>query len=252
MDEVGIPNCRMSAEFDKLAQALTTAIADMDKASKDATNPHFKSKYADLTSINDVAKPALAKVGIAVLQPPSTREGCVVVTTILMHTSGQWIASELVMLPVNDTPQGIGSTITYARRYGLSGILGITAEDDDGNAGSLGQRREPPPKAQERARTNPPETREVIDDPELKRLLERANASASEGNDLLIGMFDKVEELSDKAQASAAWKKACATFGDPQKDEKAIIPVLRALYAQIVALRKIKGQKVADEIAGKK
>ena len=133
----GIPGSRHSDDFTLIAAALVAAIGEIETASKDAKNPHFNSKYADLTSIVEVSKSPLAKNGIGVMQPPTVTDGdFVTVTTILLHKSGQWMACELTMRAATESPQAIGSTITYARRYGLSGILGITAEDDDGNAAS--------------------------------------------------------------------------------------------------------------------
>lgn len=131
-----MPNCRHSAKFDQVSAALVMATAEIEVASKDSSNPHFGSKYADLTSIMEACRPALSKQSIVILQPPSCVEGAVTVATILLHKSGQWIASELSMRPIDSKPQSVGSAITYARRYGLSGLLGLTADDDDGNAAS--------------------------------------------------------------------------------------------------------------------
>lgn len=128
---------RHSAELDKIFDALSQAQGEMDGAKKDATNPHFKSKYADLESVMDACRGPFAKHGIAVLQPTSAVGAKVTVTTMLGHKSGQWVASDLEMTAVQATPQGVGSTITYGRRYGLSSMAGIAPEDDDGNAGSV-------------------------------------------------------------------------------------------------------------------
>lgn len=131
-----IPNCEHSEQIDKLVPALIKAIGKMEAAYKDSTNPAFKSKYADLSSIMDACKPALEENGIAVLQPPTNDAEGVHIATILLHNSGQWIASKLTLMPKDGSPQATGSAITYGRRYGLSGILGMTADDDDGNAAS--------------------------------------------------------------------------------------------------------------------
>jgi len=131
-----IPNCEHSDQIDKIFPALIRAVAKMESARKDSTNPHFNSKYADLTSIMDAAKEPLAAEGMAVIQPITTADGTVCVATVLIHDSGQWIASKLQLTPRDVSPQAAGSAMTYARRYGLGGILGMTAEDDDGNAAS--------------------------------------------------------------------------------------------------------------------
>ncbi len=125
---------RRSDSIATLAGALAKAQGAMDGAKKDAANPFFKSKYADLASVWDAIREPLSANGLAVIQfPRSTAEG-VEVETLLCHDSGEWVA-ETLTLPVGKyDPQGVGSAITYARRYGLQSITGVAPEDDDGNA----------------------------------------------------------------------------------------------------------------------
>lgn len=125
-----------SENINELAAAMAKAQGAMKRAVKDSANPFFKSKYADLASVADACMPALAENGIAVIQGPRTENGDVVVDTTLCHSSGQWIRSSLSMKPVKADPQGIGSCITYARRYALAAMCGVAPEDDDGNAAS--------------------------------------------------------------------------------------------------------------------
>ena len=144
-----------SEQIGELAAALAAAQGEMTAASKDATNPHFKSRYATLASVWDAIRGPLSQHGLSVsqvLESPENGVG-VAVRTMLLHSSGQWIASRYVM-PIGDklTPQAIGSAITYARRYALSAIVGIAPDDDDdGNAASVTPARQeaptpPPPK----------------------------------------------------------------------------------------------------------
>jgi len=145
---------RHSAQMDKLFAALSKAQAEMEGARKDATNPHFRSKYADLGAVWDACREALTKNGLCVLQPPFADGKKVTVTTVLGHSSGQWFAADLTMTSREDSPQGVGSTITYGRRYGLQCIAGIAPEDDDGNAGSgrnTDSNAAPPPVRQQSA-----------------------------------------------------------------------------------------------------
>lgn len=119
-----------------LAQALAAAQAEMKNAPLNKVNPHFKSKYADLAAIRDSVTPALAKHGIALTQTPEFRgEAWMLVTTLRGH--GETIEA---VYPLSiDKPQAMGSQLTYARRYSLSAICGISAdEDDDGNAAQEG------------------------------------------------------------------------------------------------------------------
>ena len=120
----------------QLAEAISKAQGAMKKATRDSENPYFKSKYADLGSVLDACRDELAANGLAVIQLPTFREGKVVLEYILLHSSGEWIGSELEMTPMKMDPQSIGSAITYARRYTLAPIAGVATEDDDGNAAS--------------------------------------------------------------------------------------------------------------------
>lgn len=119
----------------KLAPALVAAQAEITWACKDSTNPHFKNRYADLQSVIEAIKPALNKNGIFFSQHPTPSDsGTLGLTTILIHSSGEWIEdTAIIPLPKND-PQGYGSAMTYGRRYGLAAICGLFQSDDDGEA----------------------------------------------------------------------------------------------------------------------
>lgn len=126
-----------SLEINELAEALAKAQAEMPHASKDSTNEFFRSGYADLAAVMRAWQAAGPKHGLAVVQTLEPSDGTeVTVVTTLMHKSGQWIVGKLTMKPEKMNPQGIGSCITYARRYSLSAIVGIAQDDDDGNAAS--------------------------------------------------------------------------------------------------------------------
>lgn len=127
-----------SPTIGKLSKALASVQSNLATASKNATNPHFKSKYADLNAIWDVCREPLAKNGLSIMQGNSVGlDGTIIVETILAHESGEWIQSELSMPLAKRDPQGVGSAVTYGRRYGLAAIVGIVADvDDDGNHAS--------------------------------------------------------------------------------------------------------------------
>lgn len=119
-----------------LAKALCQTQATVEAVKKDANNPFFKSKYADLASIWHAIREALTTNGLSVLQEPSTEGNKVRITTTLIHTSGEYVRSTLEVMAIKTDPQGIGSAITYARRYALGSIVGIAPEEDDGHAAS--------------------------------------------------------------------------------------------------------------------
>jgi len=123
-----------SDQINEIAGALAKAQGEMGGAMKDASNPFFKSKYADLASVRDAVQGPFAKHGIAYVQSPSTQGSVVSVITLLAHTSGQWMRGELSCTAKDDSPQAVGSAITYLRRYALQSFAGVTPEDDDGEA----------------------------------------------------------------------------------------------------------------------
>lgn len=118
----------------KLATALAKAQGQMEDAAKSSTNPHFKSKYADLASVRDAIREPLAANGLSYIQMPRINGNMVEVETLLMHESGECISDVLKMPFAKPDAHGIGSAITYARRYALMGVFGIAPDDDDGNA----------------------------------------------------------------------------------------------------------------------
>jgi hypothetical protein len=121
-----------------LAAALCSASGQMGKAVMNSKNPHFKSKYADLESLLDAARVPLGLNGLAVVQMPSQDSLGYYVETMILHTSGEFISGKTYISPSKNDPQGLGSAITYAKRYGFSSMLGLVGEeDDDGNAASV-------------------------------------------------------------------------------------------------------------------
>lgn len=129
-----------SATIGALAGALAKAQGLIQGAVKDSENPFFKSRYADLASVWDACRKPLSDNALAVIQLAKANEDGVTVTTILAHASGEWI-SEALTLPLKDqTPQAVGSALTYGRRYGLSAMVGIAPEDDDAEAATAPSR----------------------------------------------------------------------------------------------------------------
>jgi hypothetical protein len=131
-----------SEQINELAAALAKAQGQIEGAKKDSINPHFKNRYADLASVWDACREALTTNGLSVVQSPSvmqSAENCEAeygVTTMLLHSSGQWMRGTLYLKPTKNDPQGAGSALTYARRYALAAMVGIAPEDDDANAAS--------------------------------------------------------------------------------------------------------------------
>ena len=123
-----------SENIGELAAALAKAQGEVGTVTKDSANPFFKSNYASLAAVWEATRPILSKHQLSVVQMPSHDEAGYYVETQLMHSSGQWIRSRTYMKPAKDDPQGIGSLISYARRYALQAVTMICPDDDDGEA----------------------------------------------------------------------------------------------------------------------
>jgi hypothetical protein len=131
-----------SESINELVKALAKTQGELDKASKNANNPFHKSKYAKLEDVWDACREPLSANGLCVIQAPSIGVGSeVVLTTRLAHTSGQWVETQLSIKPQSNNAQGVGSAITYAKRYSLAAIVGIAdGDDDDGNIATFGDK----------------------------------------------------------------------------------------------------------------
>ena len=117
-----------------LFAALALAQAEVENATKASTNPHFKSKYADLAEVLNTVRPVYSKHGIAIVQSTGFDGGMVSVTTALVHKEGGYITCVASCTPAKTDGQGVGAATTYLRRYSLAAACGVAQEDDDGNS----------------------------------------------------------------------------------------------------------------------
>lgn len=164
-----------------LAAALIKAQQEMEPLVKDAKNPHFNSRYSTLAGVQEVALPALAKYEIAVLQSvgvewqdsgPLVKVGC----TLFHAPSGEFVVNDIPLRPVKADPQGIGSAITYGRRYLLMTMAGLAPEDDDGNAASRQPVQKPvKPQNVSRETFQTVEHRNITSDADIDKVLDEAN-----------------------------------------------------------------------------
>lgn len=135
-----------SESIKAIAPAIVIAWENIGAATKDASNPYFKSKFATLGEVMSVVKGPLLDQGIAVLQPVDGDH----VETILLHTSGEWISGrmKLVCAKEND-PQALGSAVSYAKRYLLQAMCFVPSEDDDGEGAMKRQQSQAPRQTQD-------------------------------------------------------------------------------------------------------
>uniref|UniRef100_A0A6M3KSV1 Putative Erf family protein n=1 Tax=viral metagenome TaxID=1070528 RepID=A0A6M3KSV1_9ZZZZ len=130
-----------SETIGELAKALCIVQGKLTGAKKDSINPFYKSKYSDLASVWDACRGLLSENGLSVVQTSSpSGENTTIIDTTMIHNSGEWISGSMQVPLVKNDPQGVGSAMTYARRYGLSAIVGVCPEDDDAESAT---KREP-------------------------------------------------------------------------------------------------------------
>jgi len=141
---------QQSESIANLAKALSIVQGKLTYATKDSANPFFKSRYADLESVWDSCRSLLAENGLAVMQFPGEYfDGTMSLTTVLSHSSGEWISKEMSLPVTKPDAQGAGSALTYMRRYALAAVVGVVQADDDGNAASSPQVKQPIVKAKD-------------------------------------------------------------------------------------------------------
>lgn len=138
-----------------LADAVAAAQAEMRDPPRDRENPHFKSKFASLASILQSVRAPLGRCGVAIYQRAEVHEGQVSVETALVWR-GEREASTLTAAPRDLTPQSIGSTITYLRRYGLAAMAGVAPDDDDDGESASKSEQRPAQQRPEPPRAPPP------------------------------------------------------------------------------------------------
>jgi hypothetical protein len=212
-----------------LCAALVAAQAGLKPIAKDGKNPAFRSRYATLDGIMETVRPALAAHGLAVVQGvihPETGEGGrlvgIMVETRLIHTSGEWLASVVPVPVAKGDAHGLGSALSYGRRYGISALLALsTDEDDDGNAAAKAPPAKPPAKPapaapapgqrlHDRVPTTPPEAMSLAkaETVELKgqrlidmtpdRLDKLRTWAEEKGNAFILAAIDAIQAARDE------------------------------------------------------
>jgi hypothetical protein len=197
----------------KLDEALAKAQGEIAAASKDSTNPAFKSRYADITSIWEAARPALAKHGISVTQWPVHADDTRLHIVTRVAFKGEWIRAHFSIPVTKNDAQGYGSATTYAKRYALAAALGVVADDDDdGNAASQRPAYEP-----KKAAAPIPTDVESIGDTFIRKFNEAATSEAFEEEVTKaraawsrFGVADKAKVQNSIAARRAFWQQAPA------------------------------------------
>jgi hypothetical protein len=183
--------------INELAAALSKAQAGIEPAPKDAVNPHYNTRFADLAAIWEVCRKPLNSNGLSVIQSPEPSDsGGLVLRTTLLHMSGQFVSSAIPLAYNPASMQSLGSAITYARRYALAALVGVVTEaDDDGNAADAGPASRP---TSGNARSSIPPRKNVLEVPPWGRF-----GAPSQGKHLFVwakehGPVNEVQSIGDE------------------------------------------------------
>lgn len=206
MDQEWYETIEQQHEKEDMDKTIYTAFVRAQRkfgpALKSATNPHFRSRYADLSACVEAVIDALHSEGLALTQATAPNDAGVTVKTILMHESGTRLElGELFMPAVKHDPQGFGSALTYCRRYSLLAAMGLAPEDDDGNAAS---KQEKPSM-----RSSPTMgSFEALSDQRQSVILDVVEAIKERfAADDLIGAYGEYIGVEDNDEKIALWSK---------------------------------------------
>ncbi len=211
-----------STTITELAKALSKMQGELKSVPKDSSNSFYKMRYASLDAIWEVCRKPLTDNGLSIIQTPLEVEGKTYLETMILHSSGEWILAKLAINALKQEPQSIGSAITYARRYTLSAMLGISAEDDDDAETASGRGQKPnkvstePPKSPETKKATtqvsqtPPDAtvthketeKKHIPEPLLSQLIKLAKDNTDYRQASLIKKLDKLSATTTPSNSS--------------------------------------------------
>lgn len=218
---------RTSESISNISAALAKFQSEVKQPKKDTNNPFFNKKYVPLEGVVSVITEPLAKNGLSYIQSTGTEGENVIVTTLLMHTSGEFIESDPLRLPGHQVqkgggkdfnPQGIGSAITYGRRYSLTALLGIASEeDDDGNSGSQNEQPTGGNKTSSHGNGNQTDKRS---DAQVKRLFAIAKDKGVSVADVKKALMKDYNKTQAEDLTKKEYDELCARLEAAGKEQK--------------------------------
>lgn len=212
-----------SASIGKIAASIAKAQATIVTAEKGEMNPHFGKAYADLADVWSACRDSLTANGLGVVQLPSAEGAKVTMVTYLVHDSGEWFRGALTVSSQKTDPQGIGSTITYLRRYALAAIAGVAPkDDDDGNAGSAGRGNDGPPPQQKAASK-----------PAQQAPQGQAAQATTEIPEAVKPFVKQFEEAKDEAEFKTLVARTRETFQVGTPEHKAWMRIAKAAQTRL-------------------
>lgn len=222
---------KTSENINEIALAISAAQASINPAAYDASNPHFRSRYASLASVMQSCRAALSKNQIAVLQGTNVSDKNVTVTTMLVHKSGQFISDDITIPFAQQTAQAIGSALTYGRRYGLSALVGIVCEEDDDSNSAM-----PPVSTTENQK-------------EVKFTPQKSNAQTSSNNapqtaKTEVKVVKQPKEVNERIQKIKQIFGLSAQIGHTPDEMKAVIGEIIGLDHPIKESQEIQNEQL--------
>lgn len=194
IDKSKVFNMKTSESIKSVAAALCKAQTNIESASKNANNPHFRSKYADINAVIDACKAALNNEGISVVQSNGKDELGSYVETMLLHNTGEFLSSKVYLILDKMDMQKLGSAITYARRYGIQSMVFMgSSEDDDANSVAIKNQLTVKNKSIIKNNPNTPDNKSDVD-----AIFDLIKKKISEGTDRgVLLKFLEIKEPND-------------------------------------------------------
>jgi hypothetical protein len=215
-----------SESIAKLAAALMVFQSEVKDPARDGENPHFRSKYVQIDGLLAAVRPILAQHGLSVVQSTGGDGQNVTITTMILHTSGEWLKTDALTLRAQQaTPQGAGSAITYGRRYSLSAALGVAwDDDDDGNAASTPQKAEKKAAPKAKAKEEPKAPRKVDSLRAIAAAAKEIGVTNDDIKEVMRRHYNKEtsNELTD-AQAAEMEKNFVVWIAEVKDDDNALM-----------------------------
>lgn len=235
---------RHSESIKEIAAALAAFQSEVKDPSRNGENPHFKSKYVQLDGLLAAVRPILANHGLSLMQSTGGDGVNISVSTLIMHTSGEWIETEpLVLKAQQATPQGAGSACTYGRRFSLSAALGVAwDDDDDGNAASTPPKAEKP-KAAPKAKTK--------EEQKAPRKVESLRAIAAAAKEIGVTNDDIKEVMRRHYNKSASNELTDAETAEMEKNFVAWVAEVKdddERLEESMLLQEIRNEDAGDRI----
>lgn len=231
-----------SEKIGELVGALAIAQSEIRAAEKDRENPFYKSSYSTLASVWAACRDHLGKNGIAVIQVPQLEGPSLYLYTWLAHKSGEWMRSRYPVNAVKNDPQGIGSAVTYARRYSLAAMVGVySADEDDDGESAMGRDSKPAPKPAARMQKASDAVGTITGDgPSAAKPVE-SKPPEGETKPALATLKAELDAAREARDLAAIKVIAGKIAKQPKNIQQALIPVYNAAKNEVESATKSNG-----------